>query len=105
MDSMDMLKHLTPDQAETYMKFEKTFETEGWDLITTWAEREAEATLRHAATCSSWDENRLLNGRADAFSQIVSMRASVLAEYENTAAEAAAFEAQYAHEDDMDSQS
>lgn len=81
MDTMEILKNLTADQQESFIKLEETFGTDGWGLLKKWAEDRAVAAKDRAAYAGSWEENRIAVGAEQVYLQIASLGDSFVTEF------------------------
>lgn len=104
MDSMEILKNLTSDQAIRFGKLEKTFETDGWKLLVEWATTQSKLWRDRAALSESWDDNRIAVGKMAVFKEFITLEQSVTNEFE-AQADANLETASQEMIDDVDSQS
>ena len=82
LDTMNLLKNLTPDQSARYAAFEELFDSKGWKYIMEWAKGQETYARNAAAHANSWDENRICVGREETYKQFVNLSKGILAEFE-----------------------
>lgn len=63
--------HLLPEaEQDRYMKLERLFMSEGWQLISEWAEAKAQEIILRQANASSWDDHNALRGARLVYTEI-----------------------------------
>lgn len=64
---LNEIKNLDPEQKSRYMKLERTFGTEGWDIVVEYLKIQAEDAKNRELDAKTWEENRTWRGARLAF--------------------------------------
>jgi hypothetical protein len=82
---LDKLKHLTDTQKDSFLKLERTFQSDGWQLVEEWAAAQEETAKDRVQNATSWDDFRLFKGAQQAFSLIRNLRETTEQQFEQLA--------------------
>lgn len=81
----ELMKYLTPQQAERMRALETLFASEGWKYLLEWAENGFESAKLNALSATNWADNRVAIGRMSVYGELAGMENGSISDFENMA--------------------